>query len=169
MALRPAPAAGARLRRRHRHVYPSTLFGDAIEEVRHAGARLRRWGSARGIAYRKVLWSEDGVARLIESRPEIPASQMDSVARYGVGVDLIGIALLQALGRPVPDEMVAARIWAADGDLVPHRGPGRSRRASSSLAKLRRVPVPASWRRSSTSRTARRSGPFSSAATAAAT
>ena len=54
------------------------------------------------MAYPQVLWSEDGVARLIEVAARIPAGQMDSVARYGVGVDLIDIALLQALGRPVP-------------------------------------------------------------------
>jgi biotin carboxylase len=81
------------------HVYPSTLFGDALEEVRRTGVHTV-----------KALGSEDGVARLIEVAARIPAGQMDSVARYGVGVDLIDIALLQALGRPVADEMVAAKM-----------------------------------------------------------
>ena len=31
---------------------------------------------------------------------------MDLVARYGVGVDLVEIALRQALGRPVADELL---------------------------------------------------------------
>jgi hypothetical protein len=31
------------------------------------------------------------------------------VARYGVGVDLIEIALAQALGRPVPDDLVVPK------------------------------------------------------------
>jgi biotin carboxylase len=93
------------------HVYPSTLFGDAIEEVRRTGVHtVKALGLREGIAYPQVLWSEDGVARLIEVAARIPAGQMDSVARYGVGVDLIDIALLQALGRPVPDEMVAAKM-----------------------------------------------------------
>jgi hypothetical protein len=35
---------------------------------------------------------------------------MDSVARYGVGVDLIEIALRQALGEEVPDELVQAKM-----------------------------------------------------------
>jgi biotin carboxylase len=82
------------------HVYPSTLFGDALKAL----------GLREGVAYPQVLWSEDGVARLIEVAARIPAGQMDSVARYGVGVDLIDIALLQALGRPVADEMVAAKM-----------------------------------------------------------
>jgi biotin carboxylase len=93
------------------HVYPSTLFGDAIEEVRRTGVHtVKALGLREGIAYPQVLWGEDGIARLIEVAARIPAGQMDSVARYGVGVDLIDIALLQALGRPVPDEMVAAKM-----------------------------------------------------------
>jgi biotin carboxylase len=93
------------------HVYPSTLFGDAIEEVRRTGVHtVKALGLREGVAYPQVLWSEDGVARLIEVAARIPAGQMDSVARYGVGVELIDIALLQALGRPVPDEMVVAKM-----------------------------------------------------------
>jgi biotin carboxylase len=92
------------------HVYPSTLFGDALEEVRRTGVHtVKALGLRDGIAYPQVLWSDDGVARLIEVAARIPAGQMDAVARYGVGVDLIEIALLQALGRPVPDELVAAK------------------------------------------------------------
>jgi biotin carboxylase len=89
------------------HVYPSTLFGDALEEVRRTGVHtVKALGLRDGIAYPQVLWSDDGVARLIEVAARIPAGQMDAVARYGVGVDLIEIALLQAFGRPVPDELV---------------------------------------------------------------
>jgi biotin carboxylase len=92
------------------HVYPSTLFGDALEEVRRAGVHtVKALGLRDGIAYPQVLWSEDGVARLVEVAARIPAGQMDSVARYGVGVDLIEIALAQALGRPVPDDLVVPK------------------------------------------------------------
>lgn len=89
------------------HVYPSTLFGDTLEEVRRTGVHtVKALGLRDGVAYPQVLWSEDGVARLIEVAARIPAGQMDSVARYGVGVDLIEIALTQALGRAVPDDLV---------------------------------------------------------------
>ena len=92
------------------HVYPSTLFGDALEEVRRTGVHtVKALGLRTGIAYPQVLWSDDGVARLVEIAARIPAGQMDSVARYGVGVELIEIALLQALGRPVPDELLAPK------------------------------------------------------------
>ena len=99
----PGPGFGVALT----HVFPSTLFGDALEEVRRTGVHtVNALGLRDGVAYPQVLWSEDGVARLIEVAARIPAGQMDSVARYGVGVDLIEVALLQALGRPVPDKLV---------------------------------------------------------------
>jgi biotin carboxylase len=89
------------------HVYPSTLFGDSLAEVERIGtSTVHALGLVDGIAYPQVIWGDDGVARLIEVAARIPAGQMDSVARYGVGVDLIEIALCQALGKPVPDELV---------------------------------------------------------------
>jgi biotin carboxylase len=89
------------------HVYPSTLFGDALAEVERVGrSTVHALGLRDGIAYPQVIWGDDGVVRLIEIAARIPAGQMDSVARYGVGVDLVEIALRQALGQPVPDELV---------------------------------------------------------------
>jgi biotin carboxylase len=93
------------------HVYPSTLFGDALAEVDRVGrATVHALGLRDGIAYPQVIWGDDGVARLIEIAARIPAGQMDSVARYGVGVDLIEIALRQALGEAVPDSLVEAKM-----------------------------------------------------------
>jgi biotin carboxylase len=89
------------------HVYPSTLFGDALEEVERVGrATVHALGLRDGIAYPQVIWGDDGVARLIEVAARIPAGQMDLVARYGVGVDLVEVALRQALGHPVPNELL---------------------------------------------------------------
>ena len=89
------------------HVYPSTLFGDALAEVERVGrSTVHALGLRDGIAYPQVIWGDDGVARLIEVAARIPAGQMDSVARYGVGVDLVEIALRQALGQSVPDKLV---------------------------------------------------------------
>jgi biotin carboxylase len=93
------------------HVYPSTLYGDALEAVEQIGrSTVHALGLRNGIAYPQVIWGDDGVARLIEVAARIPAGQMDSVARYGVGVDLIEIALRQALGQPVPDDLVEPRV-----------------------------------------------------------
>ena len=93
------------------HVYPSTLYGDALEAVEQVGrSTVHALGLRHGIAYPQVIWGDDGAARLIEVAARIPAGQMDSVARYGIGVDLIEIALLQSLGQPVPDEHVEPRV-----------------------------------------------------------
>jgi biotin carboxylase len=93
------------------HIYPSTLFGDSLGEVERVGrSTIHALGLRDGIAYPQVIWGDDGVARLIEVAARIPAGQMDSVARYGVGVDLIEIALRQALGEPVSDELVAPSV-----------------------------------------------------------
>ncbi len=92
------------------HVYPSTLFGDALDAVRETAVRtIRAVGIRDGIAYPQVLWGDDGVARLIEVAARIPGGQMALVARYGVGVDLVQIAMLQAFGEPVPDELITQR------------------------------------------------------------
>jgi biotin carboxylase len=100
-------AAGAGFGVAIAHVYPSTLFGDALAEVERVGrATVHALGLRDGIAYPQVIWGDDGIARLIEVAARIPAGQMDSVARYGVGVDLVEIALRQALGEPVPDELL---------------------------------------------------------------
>jgi biotin carboxylase len=100
-------AAGAGFGVAMAHVYPSTLFGDALAEVERVGrSTVHALGLRDGIAYPQVIWGDDGVARLIEVAARIPAGQMDSVARYGVGVDLVEIALRQALGRAVPDELL---------------------------------------------------------------
>jgi biotin carboxylase len=92
------------------HVYPSTLFGDALEAVRETAVRtVRAVGMRDGIAYPQVLWGDDGIARLIEVAARIPGGQMALVARYGVGVDLVQVAVLQALGEPVPDALLTQR------------------------------------------------------------
>jgi biotin carboxylase len=100
-------AAGAGFGVAMAHVYPSTLFGDALAEVERVGrSTVHALGLRDGIAYPQVIWGDDGVARLVEVAARIPAGQMDSVARYGVGVDLVEIALRQALGHAVPDELL---------------------------------------------------------------
>jgi biotin carboxylase len=118
------------------HVYPSTLFGDALGEVERVGrSTVHALGLRDGIAYPQVIWGDDGIARLIEVAARIPAGQMDSVARYGVGVDLIEIALRQALSQPVPDELVEPQFQQpmAISFLTARPGPlptGRLRRVS---------------------------------------
>jgi len=88
------------------HLYPSTLYGDAVAEVeRVALAAVHAIGLRNGIAYPQLLVSADGV-RVVEIAARIPGGQMVEVPRYGVGIDLVEVAVKQALGEQVPDELV---------------------------------------------------------------
>ena len=92
------------------HVYPATIFGDVLEEaervVRHAVHAL---GLRDGIAFPQLLVGDDGSVRVVEVAARIPGGQMADLARHAVGVDLVEVALRQALGVEVPDEVGLAR------------------------------------------------------------
>jgi biotin carboxylase len=91
------------------HLYPSTLYGDAVAEVeRVALAAVHAIGLRNGIAYPQLLVSADGV-RVVEIAARIPGGQMVEVPRYGVGIDLVEVAVKQALGEAVADELVTPR------------------------------------------------------------
>jgi len=86
------------------HLFPATISAEqAAETERVAAAAVRATGLADSGAYPQLIVSADGV-RLVEIAARVPAGLMDEVSRLGVGVDLVRIALLQALGEPVPDE-----------------------------------------------------------------
>jgi biotin carboxylase len=88
------------------HVFPATVDGDAAAEAeRVAAASMRAIGLVDSVAYPQLLISPDGV-RLVEIAARVPAGLMDEVARIGIGVDLVQVALQQALGEPVPDELL---------------------------------------------------------------
>jgi biotin carboxylase len=88
------------------HVFPATIDAEAAAEAeRVAAAAVRAIGLQDSVAYPQLLVSADGV-RLVEIAARVPAGLMDEVARIGIGVDLVHVALLQALGEPVPDELL---------------------------------------------------------------
>jgi biotin carboxylase len=92
------------------HLYPSTLFGDALAEVeRVAVAAVHAIGLRNGIAYPQLLVGVGNEVRVVEIAARIPGGQMVEVPRYGVGIDLVEVAVKQALGEPVSDELVTPR------------------------------------------------------------
>jgi biotin carboxylase len=92
------------------HVYPSSLYGDALAEAERAAVHaVHALGLRDGIAFPQLLASDGGV-RVIEVAARIPGGQMADLARHAVGVDLVEIALRQALGEEVPDELVRPRV-----------------------------------------------------------
>jgi len=89
------------------HVYPSTLFADALEEAERVATRVvRAIGLRDGVAYPQLLATPSGETLLIEVAARVPAGQMDQVARRAVGVDLVEVALRQAVGEEIPDALV---------------------------------------------------------------
>jgi len=91
------------------HLFPSTLIGDVLAEVeRVAIEAVDALGLRDGIAYPQLLVSVSAV-RIVEVAARIPGGQMVEVPRYGLGLDLVHVALLQALGEKVPDELLLPR------------------------------------------------------------
>jgi biotin carboxylase len=91
------------------HVYPTTLFADALAEAEDIVVRaVHALGLRDGIAFPQLLASEDGV-RVIEVAARIPGGEMARLALHAVGIDLIEVALRQALGEEVEDELVTPR------------------------------------------------------------
>jgi biotin carboxylase len=92
------------------HVYPSTLYGDTLAEAEHLAVQsVRALGLRDGIAFPQLIAAETGRASVVEVAARIPGGQMADLAAHAVGVDLVEIALRQALGDEVSDELVHAR------------------------------------------------------------
>jgi biotin carboxylase len=91
------------------HSYPSKLFGDVLEEAERVATRaVVTLGLRDGIAFPQLIVA-DGRALVVEVAARIPGGQMADLAFHALGVDLVEIALKQALGEDVPDEIVVPR------------------------------------------------------------
>ena len=91
------------------HVYPSSLYGDALEEAeRVATSSVRALGLENGVSFPQLLAADDGRVLVVEVAARVPGGQMADLARHAIGVDIVEIALRQALGDAVPDELVTA-------------------------------------------------------------
>ena len=92
------------------HVYPTSIPQDqlrlasqmAVESVRALGLR-------DAIAFPQLIASPDGDVSVVEVAARIPGGQMADLVRHAVGVDLVEVALLQALGEYVPDDVALPR------------------------------------------------------------
>ncbi|MFN8224502.1 MAG: ATP-grasp domain-containing protein [Gaiellales bacterium] len=92
------------------HRYPATLFADRLEAAERAAAQaVRALGLRDGIAFPQLIVADDGTVAIVEVAARIPGGQMADLVRHAVGVDLVEIALRQALGEDVPDEIALPR------------------------------------------------------------
>lgn len=92
------------------HVYPATIYGDVLEEAERVAAHaVHALGLRDGVAFPQLLVEESGTVRVVEVAARIPGGQMADLALHAIGLDLVEIALRQALGLEVPDELARPR------------------------------------------------------------
>jgi biotin carboxylase len=93
------------------HVYPATIFADALEEAcRVVEATIHAVGLENGIAFPQLLVGDDGSVRVVEIAARIPGGQMADLVRHAVGVELVDVALRFALGGEVDDDLALPRL-----------------------------------------------------------
>ena len=92
------------------HVYPASIYGDQLAEAERVAAHaVHALGLRDGIAFPQLIATDDGGVVVVEVAARIPGGQMADLVRHATGVDLVEIALRQALGQPIPDELVQPR------------------------------------------------------------
>jgi biotin carboxylase len=110
------------------HVYPPTLPEEQRERAeRIAEDSVRALGLRDGIAFPQLIASPDGSVTVVEVAARIPGGQMADLVWHAVGVDLVEIALRQALGEEVGDDLalpqfsqpLAIRFFTAEPGPLP--------------------------------------------------
>jgi biotin carboxylase len=92
------------------HVYPPSINSDQLASSRKIAAdAVRALGMRDGIAFPQLIAASDGRVVVVEVAARIPGGQMADLVRHAVGVDLVRVAVLQALGQVVPDEIALPR------------------------------------------------------------
>ena len=92
------------------HVYPPSISADQLALAeRVAVDSVRALGLRDGIAFPQLIAAPDGRVAVVEVAARIPGGQMADLVRHAVGVDLVEVALRQALGEKVADEVALPR------------------------------------------------------------
>ena len=91
------------------HSYPSSLPPAVLREVEAvASEAIRCLGLRDGIAFPQLIAAGERVV-LVEAAARIAAGQMADLVRHATGIELYDIAIAQALGHAVSDELVTPR------------------------------------------------------------
>jgi biotin carboxylase len=92
------------------HVHPPMLPDEHVHRAREvAAAAVRAMGMRDGIGFPQLLVTPAGEVVVVEVAARIPGGQMADLARHATGVDLVEVALRQALGDPVDEPLAQAR------------------------------------------------------------
>jgi biotin carboxylase len=91
-------------------VYPPSVNGEQLRLSEAVAAEsVRALGLRDAIAFPQLIASPDGGVAVVEVAARIPGGQMADLVRHAVGVDLVEVALRQALGEEVPDDVALPR------------------------------------------------------------
>jgi biotin carboxylase len=86
------------------HVFPSTLPDELLKRVAVVAEQtVDALGLEEGIGFPQLLVAS-GEVFVVEVAARIPAGQMADLVRFGVGIDLVEIALRQAVGEEIAEE-----------------------------------------------------------------
>jgi biotin carboxylase len=92
------------------HVYPPSIPAKQLRLAeRVAVDSVRALGLRDAIAFPQLIASPEGGVAVVEVAARIPGGQMADLVRHAVGVDLVEVALRQALGEEVPNEVALPR------------------------------------------------------------
>ena len=92
------------------HVYPPSTDGDQLGRARRIAVdAVRALGLREGVAFPQLIAAPDGRMAVVEVAARIAGGQMADLVRHAVGVDVVEIAVRQALGEGVPDELALPR------------------------------------------------------------
>ncbi len=92
------------------HVYPASIYADQLALAERVAVQaVHALGLRDGIAFPQLIAAADGSVVVVEVAARIPGGQMADLVRHAVGVDLVEVALRQALGEDVPDETALPR------------------------------------------------------------
>jgi biotin carboxylase len=92
------------------HVYPPSIPPEQLRRAEDVAVEsVRALGLRDAIAFPQLIASPDGGVAVVEVAARIPGGQMADLVRHAVGVDLVEVALRQALGEEVPDDVALPR------------------------------------------------------------
>jgi biotin carboxylase len=92
------------------HVFPPSIPDEQLARSRTIAVEaVRALGLRDGIAFPQLIAAADGRVVVVEVAARIAGGQMADLVRHAVGVDVVEIAVRQALGEEIPDELALPR------------------------------------------------------------
>jgi biotin carboxylase len=92
------------------HVYPPSIPPEQLRLAEQVAVdSVRALGLRDAVAFPQLIAAPNGGVAVVEVAARIPGGQMADLVRHAVGVDLVEVALRQALGEDVPDEVALPR------------------------------------------------------------